>query len=246
MIAGRYEPLDQEGLARDTELGRVVRIRWVESAAEVDDPRLSHPAVVRVYDIGEHEGRRFAAIEHVQGLLPLALAAPLPADKAVYIGLHAARALAAAHELGLVHAGEILVRDDSVPKLSGFRRGAPGADVRALADALNETSPALPPLRAQTPEELVAELEKIRPTVATQVLTPLPRVRTRRIPVVPILVALAAVAVAVGVIAALRHRASGTQRRQAPRVARVAPVPHAATAEQEARNLAAWLSRYSR
>ena len=75
MIAGRYEPLD-EGLARDSELDRVVRIRWIESRDEVDDPRLSDPAVVRVYDIGEHEGRRFAAIEHVDGL-PLSLRAPL-------------------------------------------------------------------------------------------------------------------------------------------------------------------------
>jgi len=245
VIAGRYEPLEN-GLARDVELDRIVRIRWLESRDEVDDPRLSHPSVVRVYDIREHEGRRFAAIEHIDGLLPLALAAPLEQDKAVYIGLHAARALAAAHDLGLVHAGEILVRNDSVPKLSGFRRGEPGADVRALADALNDAAPALPPLRATTADELVKELEAIRPTIATQVIaTPLepPRPR-RRNWLVPLLVLLAVAGVAIGVVAALTHGTGKDSPK--PQVARVVRVPHAASAEQQARALAAWLSRYSR
>lgn len=216
MIAGRYEPLEEEGLARDVKLGRVVRIRWIGSTEEVDDPRLSHPAVVRVYDVDEHEGRRFAAIEHVHGLLPLALAAPLPPDTAVYVGLHAARALAAAHELGLVHRGEILVRDDGVPKLSGFRPGEPGEDVHALAEALNDASPALPPLQVATTDELIKRLEEIRPTVATQVLaTPLPR--RRRVPVVAILVGLAVLVLVVGLIFALRSGGSDTpkEKRQA-------------------------------
>jgi len=178
MIAGRYEELD-DGLARDVELGRVVRIRWIASTDEVDDPRISHPSVVRVYDVGEHEGRRFAVIEHIHGLLPLALAGPLPPDTAVYVGLHAARALAAAHALGLVHVGEILVRDDGVPKLAGFRRGEPGPDVRALAEALNDAAPTLPPLHGETTDELIGRLEEIRPTVAKQILTPLPQRRSR-------------------------------------------------------------------
>ena len=244
MIAGRYEELEN-GLARDLELGRVVRIRWIDSPAEVDDPRLSHPAVVRVYDIGEHDGRSFAAIEHVHGMLPLALAAPLPPDTAVYVGTHAARALAAAHDLGLVHAGEILVRDDGVPKLAGFRPGEPGDDVRALAEALNEASPALPPLRAATAEGLVKELEQVRPTVATQMLTPLPTpppVR-RALPAVAwIVVAVALAALAIGLFFALR----GGSKQEKPATAAVPPVPHAATAEQQARNLSAWLARYSR
>jgi hypothetical protein len=239
LIAGRYEELEN-GLARDVELGRVVRIRWIDSRDEVDDPRLSHPGVVRVYDIGEHEGRRFAALEHVHGLLPLALWAPLPTAKAVYIGTHAARALAAAHALGLVHAGEILVRDDGVPKLDGFRPGEPGADVRALADALNDASPSLPPLHATTAEGLLQELEQVRPTLATRVLTP-PTPRQRSLPFAAGLVAVAIAALAVGLVFAFRG--GGTTPK--PRVEQVVPVPHAADAEQQARNLSAWLARYS-
>jgi eukaryotic-like serine/threonine-protein kinase len=240
LIAGRYEPLGN-GLARDTELDRVVRIRWIASTAEVDDPRLSDPSVVRVFDVGEHDGRRFAAIEHVDGL-PLALRAPLPVDDAVILGTHAARALVNAHALGLVHAGEVLVRDDGVPKLSGFRRGEPGEDVRSLAQALNDTSPGLPPLYAETPEELVRELRAVRPaaaeTVAFAPITP-----TRRgVPLSLVFVGLAVLALTVGLIAAFDH---GSKPKPRP-IARVVPVRPGGTAEQEARNLSAWLSRYSR
>jgi serine/threonine-protein kinase len=240
LIADRYEPLDG-GLARDTELDRIVRIRWIESRDDVDDPRLSDPAVVRVYDIGEHEGRRFAAIEHVDGL-PLPLRAPVSADDAVVLGTHAARALAVAHALGLVHGGELLVRADGVPKLSGFRRGEPGADVRALAEALNEASPELPPLDAATPEDLVRELRAVRPAAAeTVAFTPITITRRRsRLPLA--LVAVALIALTIGLVAVL-HRDS--KPKPGP-VAHIAPVPRGANAEQEARNLSVWLSRYSR
>jgi hypothetical protein len=239
LIAGRYEPLD-DGLARDTELDRIVRIRWVASRDDVDDPRLSDPSVVRVFDIGEHEGQRFAAVEHVDGL-PLALRAPLEADAAVILGTHAARALVNAHALGLVHTGELIVRDDGVPKLSGFRPGEPGADVRALAQALNDASPELPPLHAETPQQLVRELRAVRPAAAETVpFAPIVAPR-RRVPLSVVLVAVAVLAIAVGLIAAFDH---GSKPKPRP-IARVTPVPHGASAVQEARNLSAWLGRYS-
>jgi hypothetical protein len=244
VIAGRYEPLEN-GLARDVELGRVVRLRWIASTDEVDDPRLSHPNVVRVFDVGEHDGRRFAAVEHVQGL-PLALVAPLPADDAVQIGVQACRALAAAHDLGLVHLGEILVRADRVPKLAGFRRGAPGPDVRALAEALNDASPELPPLRAETTTELSLELSRARPRPAatTIPMRPVRPARPRpRVPLVPVLAAVAVLAVAIGLVAAF----AGTSKPRVVRhIAPVRPVPHGSSAQQEAANLSAWLARYSR
>jgi hypothetical protein len=240
LIAGRYEPLDN-GLARDTELDRIVRIRWIGSRNEVDDPRLSDPSVVRVFDIGEHEGRRFAAIEHVDGL-PFALRAPLEADEAVILGTHAARALVNAHALGLVHAGELIVREDGVPKLSGFRPGEPGDDVRALAQALNDMSPELPPLHAETPQELIRELRAVRPAAAETVpFLPIASSR-RRAPLSLVFVAIAVVALTAGLIATFDH---GSKPKPRP-IARVTPVQHGASAAQEARNLSAWLGRYSR
>jgi hypothetical protein len=244
MIAGRYEPLEN-GLARDTELDRVVRLRWLAGTDVVDDPRLSHPNVVRVFDIGEEDGRRFAAVEHVQGL-PLALVAPLPAEDAVRIGLQSCRALAAAHDLGLVHAGEVLVRQDGVPKLAGFRPGEPGDDVRALAAELNDACPELPPLTSDTTTGLSLELERARPTLvaaAPTLVAPAvaPPRRRRRLPYVVAVVAAAAIVAGLAAAFWPRH-SSGPQPRP---VAQVQPVPHAPTAEQQARNLARWLSRYS-
>ncbi|MES1247283.1 MAG: hypothetical protein ABUS54_06385 [Actinomycetota bacterium] len=241
MIAGRYEPVG-DGLARDAELGRTVRLRWIESTDDVDDPRLSHPNVVRVFDVGEHDGRRFAAVEHVQGL-PLALVAPLPADDAVQLGIQATRALAAAHDLGLVHEGEILVRGDGVPKLAGFRHGTPGPDVRALAEALNDASPELPPLAAETTTQLALELERARPKAAAATV-PLRPVRVRRRPpLAAVLGAVALAALAIGLVAAFT---GGSSPRVERRLAPVQPVPPGSSARQEAANLSAWLTRYSK
>jgi flagellar basal body-associated protein FliL len=88
----------------------------------------------------------------------------------------------------------------------------------------------------------VKELEDIRPTVATQVLTPLPA--RRSFPWVPVIVALAVVALVVGLVFAFHG--GGPPKQERRDVAPVAPVPHAATAERQARNLSAWLARYSR
>jgi hypothetical protein len=60
----------------------------------------------------------------------------------------------------------------------------------------------------------------------------------------PVLVVLALVVLAVGLVFAFRD--NGSSKRRTPRVAAVTPVPHAATAERQARNLSAWLARYSR
>jgi hypothetical protein len=109
--------------------------------------------------------------------------------------------------------------------------------VRALAEALNDAAPALPPLHGATADELIKQLEEIRPTVAEQVLTPLPQRRSRAL--VWILAGLAVLALAIGLFFAFR---GGTTRSNGTAVT---PVPHAATAERQARNLSAWLARYS-
>jgi hypothetical protein len=175
--------------------------------------------------------------------LPLALVAPLPAGDAVQLGIQAARALAAAHDLGLVHMGEILVRGDGVPKLAGFRRGAPGPDVRTLAEALNDASPELPPLTSETAAQLVLELERARPKPAARTVAFTPVRQGRRVVPAAIVGALAVVALAVGLIAAF---GGSSKPRVERRVVPVKPVPHGSSARQEAANLSAWLARYSR
>jgi serine/threonine-protein kinase len=127
-------------LARDTLLDRLVALK-VLSERWRDRPelcerflreariaaRLTHPHVVAIYDVGEHDGRPFMALEYVagrdlrellqdRGRLPLAEAVPILSA--------VAEALAAAHERGIVHRdvkpGNVFLGDDGVVKVGDF------------------------------------------------------------------------------------------------------------------------------
>lgn len=66
--------------------------------------RLSHPNVVQVYEVGEHDGQPFIAMELVRGeTLSAWQAERRPWREAVQIYIQAGRGLAAAHAQGLVH-----------------------------------------------------------------------------------------------------------------------------------------------
>src|SRR5688572_4537812 len=79
--------------------------------------RLSHPNVVAVYDVGEHEGRTFLVMELVTGQ-PLShwLAAPRDWREVVAAFRAACAGVAAAHAAGIIHRdlkpSNILVGDD--------------------------------------------------------------------------------------------------------------------------------------
>ncbi|MCA9699669.1 MAG: serine/threonine protein kinase, partial [Myxococcales bacterium] len=67
--------------------------------------RLSHPHVVQVYEIGEHEAQTFIAMEYVEGVTLTAWLAEAPRSWQAILErfLAAGRGLAAIHEAGLVH-----------------------------------------------------------------------------------------------------------------------------------------------
>jgi len=88
---------------------------------------LDHPRVVRVYDLGEHEGRPFLAMEFVPGgsLADRLLASgPLTPAEAVDRILEVLDALDAAHSAGIVHRDvkphNVLLRDDGTAALADF------------------------------------------------------------------------------------------------------------------------------
>ncbi|MBL8946569.1 MAG: serine/threonine protein kinase, partial [Myxococcales bacterium] len=103
--------------AYDDALERKVAIKLVRPQLESDDgqrrirreaqaaARLSHPNVVTVYEIGEHAGRVFVAMEFVRGrtLRQWLAAAPRPWQGIVDVFVDAGRGLQAAHAAGLVH-----------------------------------------------------------------------------------------------------------------------------------------------
>jgi len=88
--------------------------------------RLHHPGIVQVYEVGEHHGVAFIALEYVgggslaerlrQAALPPAVAAALVGDLAA--------AVRHAHERGVVHRdlkpSNVLLSEDDVPKIADF------------------------------------------------------------------------------------------------------------------------------
>jgi serine/threonine protein kinase len=323
IVAGRYEierPLGHGAmavvdLARDLELGRQVALkRLAENLARDDEvrprflrearlaARLSHPNVVRVYDVGEAEGRPFIAMEHVDGESLAELISRrgrLPAGEAAALGAQAARALAAAHDAGLVHRDvkphNLLLDREGTLKLGDFgiafgvegtkltvagtvlgtaaylapeqargERVTAAADVYALGVVLVElltgqpgrSAPSGPladvlgrclaadPAQRPTAAELARSLAPTASEARTAVMPPPPGRRGR----LPLAVAAAALLLVAAGIAAALVTTSGSPPRPArpPHAAPVAPVPHAATAQQQAVELAAWLRRNSR
>jgi serine/threonine-protein kinase len=147
-VAGRYELVRPLGhgamatvdLAHDVELDRPVALkRLAENLARDEElrrrfvrearlaARLAHPNVVRVFDVGEDDGRPFIAMEYVEGETLADLVArrgALPAAEVASLGTQACAGLAAAHAAGLVHRDvkpqNLLLGADGVLKLGDF------------------------------------------------------------------------------------------------------------------------------
>jgi Tol biopolymer transport system component/predicted Ser/Thr protein kinase len=105
-------------LARDTRLGRQVAIKVLSAELDLTGERrrrflreaqaisaITHPNIVTLYDIGEHEGRDFLVLEYVEGrTLDAAIGSGgLPVAQAVSFGRQIAEAMARAHAAGVLH-----------------------------------------------------------------------------------------------------------------------------------------------
>jgi hypothetical protein len=105
--------------ADDLTLEQAVALKFLPRAIEGDSERLerlysevrmarqvSHPAVCRVWDVGEAEGQHFLSMEFVDGENLASLLrriGRLPGDKALDIARQVAAGLAAAHDQGVLH-----------------------------------------------------------------------------------------------------------------------------------------------
>ena len=126
-------------IARDEVLGRQVAVKVLHDHLAEDQAllerfrleavaaaRLSHPAVVRVFDTGIDEGVCYIVMELVDGetLRDLVAGGALPAGEAVSILRGVLQALAHAHREGVIHRdvkpANILVGRDGLVKLADF------------------------------------------------------------------------------------------------------------------------------
>ncbi len=177
LIVGRYEleELVGEGgmssvyRAYDTVLERRVAIKVLHEHYSHDPEyverfrrearaiaRLSHPNVVTVIDRGEWQERQFIVFEHVAGenlKAVIAREGPLPVERALELACQVARALAVAHDLGIVHRDvkphNVLVDAAGTAKVTDF------GIARALDadDALTETGTVLGTGQYLSPEQ---------------------------------------------------------------------------------------------
>src|SRR5262249_28920753 len=123
--------------ARQVRLGRTVALKMILAGARAGSheltrfrdeavavARFQHPPIVQMYEVGEHEGRPFFAMEFVEGgsLSEKLDGTPLPSRQAAQLAETVARALHALHERGVVHrdlkpANVLLSRRQSSPAL---------------------------------------------------------------------------------------------------------------------------------
>ncbi len=144
---GNYELLDEVGRggmgviyrARQPGLDRVVALKMLIAGEFADDAarkrllrearavaKLSHPNIVSIHDVGEHDGRPFFAMEFVPGqsLAQSVHEGPLSIARIVEWVLKLAQAVHYAHTQGVIHRdlkpGNVLVNERGEPKLTDF------------------------------------------------------------------------------------------------------------------------------
>src|SRR5882762_1481196 len=141
-------------LAHDTRLGRTVALKALPDDVAADPEHLqrferearvlaslNHPNVAAIYGLEESEGRRYLALEHIEGetLADRIARGPLPLAETLDICIQIAAGVDAAHDAGVVHRdlkpGNVMITpSDQVKVLDfGLAKGRVATDESGLA-----------------------------------------------------------------------------------------------------------------
>jgi len=186
---GHYKIISQLGaggmgevyLAEDTRLRRKVALKMIVPELASDNrglqrfeqeahaaSALNHPNILTIYEFGQANGLHFIASEFIEGqtLRSMTLTGKLGLNAAVDIAIQIARALAAAHDNGIVHRDikpeNVIVRKDGIVKVLDFgiaklSERRTGESIRrsglTLTSSISDTGMVLGTARYMSPEQ---------------------------------------------------------------------------------------------
>jgi eukaryotic-like serine/threonine-protein kinase len=167
--------------ARDPRLGRDVAVKVLPPTFSADPDRLhrfeqearaaaalSHPNILAVHDVGQHDGFPYIVSELLAGgtLRERIAGGALPARKAIEYAVQIARGLAAAHERGIIHGdlkpenifvttvGPVKILDFGLAKLIEVERWGSGPSALPTSPPLTVPGVVLGTIGYMSPEQV--------------------------------------------------------------------------------------------